>query len=85
MNKKIKKLAEDVKKIAYELEVFGVKTAAKKMFEYELSGFRFYTDEKVPAGIRLPVGKARWTRNYYPVSGQLAKGLEEAGAGQDSE
>ena len=45
MNIKIKKLAEDVKKIAYELEVFGVKTAAKKMYEYELGGLTFYTDE----------------------------------------
>lgn len=77
------KLAEEVKSIAYELDVFGVegaKIAAQKLYEYELGDFKFFSKDKIPAGFRLPVGKAKWTKNYFPVSGQLAKGLEEADA-----
>jgi len=105
------KLAEEVKEIAYEMDVFGVegvpktalqeykadvfgeqdsqeptgkrgtndKTAAQKLYEYELGDFKFFSKDKIPSGFRLPVGKARWTKNYFPVSGQLAKGLEDSG------
>jgi hypothetical protein len=76
---KLVKLAKEIEKIAYELEVFGVQkeAASPKLFEYEYEGMKFYTDKKMPQGIRLPAGKAKFTKNYYTVSGSLAKDLKE--------
>lgn len=76
---KLVKLAKEIEKIAYELEVFGVKkeAASPKLFEYEYEGMKFYTDKKMPQGIRLPAGKAKFTKNFYTVSGALAKDLKE--------
>jgi hypothetical protein len=78
---KFEKLASEIRELAYELEVFGVETdkvaATSKLYEYEIDGFKFYTDEKMPSGIRLPVGKAKYTKNYFSTSGQLAKALDE--------
>jgi hypothetical protein len=76
---KFEKLASEIRKLAYELEVFGVeKTAtANKLYEYEIDGFKFYSSEKMPSGIRLPVGKAKYTKNFYNTTGELAKVLED--------
>lgn len=79
---KFEKLASEIREIAYELEVFGVEKEAKtaaapRLYEYEIDGFKFYLDEKNTNGIRLPVGKAKYTKNYYTTGGQLAKALNE--------
>ena len=78
---KFEKLASEIRELAYELEIFGVDSdkvaAVSKLYEYEIEGFKFYTDEKVPSGIRLPVGKAKYTKNFYNTTGELAKVLEE--------
>lgn len=52
------------------------KTASAKLYEYEYNGMKFYTEEKMPQGIRIPAGKATFTKKFYPVSGSLAKDLQ---------
>lgn len=78
MNKNLIKLAKEIEAVAYELDVFGVKSAATpRLYEYEHEGITFYTDKRLPQGIRLPAGKAKFTKNYYTVGGSLAKDLKE--------
>lgn len=79
MNEKLVKLAKEIETIAYELDVFGIEkeAATPRLFEYEYEGIKFYTDKRMPQGIRLPAGKAKFTKNYYTVGGSLAKDLKE--------
>lgn len=59
-------------------EAFGLKAAASpKLFEYEYNGMTFYTDKRLPQGIRLPAGKAKFTKNFFTVSGALGKEIAE--------
>jgi hypothetical protein len=76
---KLMKLAQEIESVAYELDVFGVhkEAAAPRLFEYEYEGMKFYTDKRLPQGIRLPAGKAKYTKNYFTVAGSLAKELKE--------
>jgi len=77
---KFEKLASEIRELAYELEVFGVEktAAANKLYEYEIEGFKFYSSEKMPSGIRLPVGKAKYTKNFFTTTGELSKVLDES-------
>jgi len=76
---KLSALAQEIEKIAYELDVFGVQkeAAQPRLYEYEYEGMKFYMEEKKPQGVRLPAGKALFTKKFYPVSGALAKDLKE--------
>lgn len=76
---KLMKIAKEIETVAYELDVFGVQkeAAAPRLYEYEYEGMTFYTDKRLPQGIRLPAGKAKFTKNYFTVSGSLAKELKE--------
>lgn len=76
---KLMKLAKEIETVAYELDVFGVQkeAASPKLYEYEYEGMKFYTDKRMPQGIRLPAGKAQYTKNYFTVSGAIAKELKE--------
>lgn len=59
-------------------EAFGLKAAATpKLYEYEYDGMKFYTDKRMPQGIRLPAGKAKFTKSYFTVSGALGKEIAE--------
>lgn len=79
MNAKLVKLAKEIETVAYELDVFGIQKEAQtpRLYEYEFEGMTFYTDKRMPQGIRLPAGKAKFTKNYYAVGGSLAKDLKE--------
>lgn len=76
---KLLKIAKDIETVAYELDVFGIAKSAGgvRLFEYEHDGITFYTDKKMPQGIRLPAGKAKFTKNFYTVGGSLAKDLKD--------
>ena len=80
MKNKVAELVEQIREVAYELETCGVAKAAaskeaapSRLYKYELDGFVFYTSERNPQGFRLPTGRAKWTKEYFPVSGPLAK------------
>jgi hypothetical protein len=69
-----KKLANNIREIATKLDKYS---SASKLYEYEIDGFKFYSSEKMPSGIRLPVGKAEFTKNFFNTTGELSKSLEE--------
>lgn len=79
MNEKLIKLAKEIESVAYEMDVFGIQKEAQtpRLYEYEYEGMKFYTDKRLPQGIRLPAGKAKFTKNFYTVGGSLAKDLNE--------
>lgn len=84
MSEKLVKLAKEIETVAYELDVFGIRKEAQspRLYEYEYEGIKFYTDKRLPQGIRLPAGKAKFTKNYYMVGGSLAKDLKEEDASE---
>jgi hypothetical protein len=51
--------------------------ASARLYEYELNGLIFYIDEKITSGVRVSSGKAKYTNNFYTVSGELSKVLNE--------
>jgi len=75
MNKKVAELSQQIKEIAYELETFGVHKEATptRLYKYIVDDFVFYSDKRIPNGFRVPTGRAKWTKEYFPVSGTLAK------------
>ena len=76
---KIAEIAERIREVAYEIETFGIAKQAtpSRLYKYELDGFVFYTAERNPQGFRLPTGRAKWTKEYFPVSGQLSKEIKD--------
>jgi hypothetical protein len=77
-----KKLAKKINDIADKLDKYS---SASKLYEYEIEGFKFYSSEKMPSGIRLPVGKAEFTKNFFNTTGELSKSLEESNKGESNE
>ena len=65
-------------KVKSELKKSKVKVAtSSRLYEYELNGLTFYTAERITSGIRVTSGRARYTTNFYTVTGEISKALKD--------
>jgi len=77
------KVAKEIQELSAQLEKVA---GPNRLYKYEIDGFVFFSPERKPQGFRLPTGRAKWTKEYYSIGGQLAKEVkseEEDASGGD--
>lgn len=58
-------------------ELMARVAAPNRLYKYDLDGVILFSPQRLPQGFRPPTGRAKFTKEYYNVSGQLAKELKE--------
>ncbi len=72
-----------VSKQIQELENILKKASPNRLYKYEIDGFIFFSPQRSTQGFRLPTGRAKWTKEYYAVNGQLAKEVRSEDDGDE--
>lgn len=72
------KIANEIAALERQLKQAG---PFNRLYKYEIDGMIFFTPERNPQGMRLPTGRAKWTKEYFPVSGPLVKEIKQEEGG----